>query len=176
MSGHNKWSQIKHKKGATDQKRGALFSKLAIAITAAAKNELNPQFNPHLRSAIDKAKELLMPNDNIERAIQRASNKNEDLDELLFESYGPGNTALLIEAITDSRNRTVSEIKKLLSDHHAKWAENGSVLWAFEQSPDKNWTAKFPLDLSVEDKGKLTKLLDALDGHADVQRVITNAN
>ena len=175
MSGHSKWSQIKHKKGATDKKRGVLFSKLATAITAAAKTEPNPQFNPRLRSAIDKAKENQMPNENIERAIKRATEKGTDLDELIFESYGPGNSAILIEAITDNRNRTVSEIKKLLSDYHAKWAESGSVLWAFEQAPDKTWTAKFPLDISEEDKAKLAKLLEALDEHPDIQKIYTNA-
>lgn len=176
MSGHSKWSQIKHKKGAADQKRGALFSKLATAITAAVGQEPNPQFNPRLRSAIDKAKENQMPNDNIERAIKRATEKSTDLDELIFESYGPGNSAILIEAITDNRNRTVSEVKKILNDHHAKWAESGSVLWAFEQNQDKSWTSKFPLDISSEDREKLEKLLDALDDHPDIQRLTTNAS
>lgn len=117
-----------------------------------------------------------MPNDNIERAIKRASEKTGALDELIFESYGPGNSALLIEAITDNRNRTVSEVKKILSDNDAKWAESGSVRWAFSEAPNRTWQAQFPIDLSNENKKKLGKLLEALDDHPDIQRITTNIN
>jgi transcriptional/translational regulatory protein YebC/TACO1 len=94
---------------------------------------------------------------------------------LLFEAYGPGASAILIEALSDSRNRTVQEIKTILKENSGKWAESGSVQWAFEKSPD-GWTAKFPQDVSEEEKGKLLKLLEALDDNNDVQEVYTNIN
>lgn len=179
MSGHSKWSQIKHQKGITDKKRGQLFSKLSTAITAAAKNEPNPQFNPRLRSAIEKARGLQMPNDNIERAIKKASDKNQSLEEIMCEAYGPGSAALIIEAITDNRNRTIPEMKKILHDHNGKWGESGSVLWAFEQKTDdlgdRVWQPKFSQNISEEDKKKLETLIEALEEHDDIQRVFTNA-
>lgn len=178
MSGHSKWSQIKHQKGITDKKRGQLFSKLGAAITAAAKTESNPQFNPRLRSAIDKAREFQMPNENIERAIKKAADKSAVLEELIFECYGPGGSAVLIEAITDNRNRTVAEVKKILHDHEGKWAESGSVRWAFEQkietSGERTWTAKFPQAISEDGQKKLSRLLEALEDHDDIQDIFTN--
>jgi len=178
MSGHSKWSQIKRQKGVTDKKRGQLFSKLGVAISAAAKDEPNPQFNPRLRSAIDKAREFQMPNDNIERAIKKGSDKNLNIEELIFESYGPGGSALFIEAITDNRNRTVAEVKKILHDHEGKWAESGSVRWAFDQMTEENgertWKAKFPRALNEDDQNKLERLIEALDEHDDVQDIFTN--
>lgn len=179
MSGHSHWAGIKHKKEITDKKRGQIFSKLLAAISAAAKTEPNPAFNPRLRTAVETAKENKVPAENIERAIKKASDANANLEELTFEAYGPGGVALIIEAITDSRNRAVAEIKKILSDHEAKWAESGSVRWAFEQSRDENgiivWKAKFPQGISEEDGTKLSELVDALDDHNDVQNVYTNA-
>lgn len=173
MSGHSKWHQIKHKKGAADQKRGALFSKLLAAITVAAKTEPNPDFNPRLRTAIQKAKEENVPAENIERAIKRASEAGQNLEELIIEAYGPGGAAMLIEAATDNKNRTIPEIKKILSNAGGKWAEPGSVLWAFQKSPE-GWEAKFTQPASVENKEKLTALVAELEEHSDVQRVYTN--
>jgi YebC/PmpR family DNA-binding regulatory protein len=181
MSGHSKWAQIKHQKGITDLKRGRVFSKLLAAITAAARSEPDPNFNPHLRSAIEKAKENQVPNDNIERAVKHAAEAGQNMEELLFEAYGPGGVAILVEAISDNRNRTVAEIKKILNDHHGKWADIGSVRWAFEQTADKNvqagggWQAKFPQEMNTADRKLLAALLAALDEQTDVQRVHTNA-
>ena len=193
MSGHNKWSQIKNRKGAVDKKRGQLFSKLSKAITIAAKSSKSlsasrqAQFNPQLRAAIEKAKENQVPQENIERAIKKASEVAESLEELLMEAYGPEGAAILIEAVTDSRNRTVAEIKKILKDCDAKWADSGSVLWAFENiEADKrgsnsveadnsgNWQTKFPVKISEEGNKKLQNLIEALDEHDDVINVITN--
>jgi len=178
MSGHNKWSQIKHKKGASDAKRGNLFSKLLRAISIAAKTESNPQFNPRLRSAIETAKENLVPLENIEKAINKAS-EQKDLSEMIIEAYGPEGVAIIIEAVTDNTNRTISEVKKILSDHDAKVANPGSVLWAFDAPIPGNteankWVAKFPQKISDESKEKLEKLIDDLDEHDDVQNVFTN--
>jgi YebC/PmpR family DNA-binding regulatory protein len=174
MSGHSKWAQIKHKKGVADQKRGALFSKLLAAITVAAKTEPNPDFNPRLRTAVEKAKKESVPSENILRAIKRASEAGQGLEELVLEAYGPGGAAILIEATSDNKNRTVPEIKKILSDNHGKWAESGGVRWTFEKTPD-GWRAKFLQAVSNEDKEKLSALVAALQEHNDVQGVYTNA-
>lgn len=173
MSGHSHSSNVKHKKDANNQKKGKVFSKLVKLITIAAKKEPNPQFNPTLRTAIEKAKENQVPAENIERAIKRASETSENLEELLMEAYGPGGSAILIEAITDSSNRTVNEVKLILKQQNAKWADPGSVMWAFEKTAE-GWKAKFPQDISDEDKTKLGGLIEALEENDDVQDVITN--
>lgn len=135
MSGHSKWAQIKHKKAATDAKKGNLFSKLSRIITVAAKKGSDPAMNPALRMAIEKARKFSLPQSNIERAIKKAEEKasGEGLEEVLYEAYGPGGSALLIEGITDSKNRTTAEIKHLLSDYDGKLAEKGTVAWLFEK-------------------------------------------
>lgn len=173
MSGHNKWTQIKHKKAATDQKRAILFSKILRSISVAAQQEPNPQFNPTLRCAITKAKECNVPLENIDRAI-RKSQETKNLSELLIEAYGPEGTALLITALTDSKNRTIAEIKKIISDHQGKWADPGSVLWAFEKQ-EGEWCAKFPQSVSTTTQEQLISLMDALDDHPDVSETYTNA-
>lgn len=174
MSGHSHWAGIKHKKETTDKKRGQIFSKLVAAISIAARTETNPDFNPRLRAAIEKARENSVPADKIQAAIKRASESAQNLEELVFEAYGPGGAAIIIEAISDSKNRTVAEIRKLLSDNGGKWAESGSVRWAFEQGADGGWIAKFPQELGGEDKNKLRSLSEALENDDDVQHVYTN--
>ncbi|HEX4104569.1 MAG TPA: YebC/PmpR family DNA-binding transcriptional regulator [Candidatus Paceibacterota bacterium] len=180
MSGHSHWAGIKHKKEATDQKRGKVFSRLLAAISAAAKSEPNPDFNPRLRTAILKAKESSVPQDNIDRAIKRASEPDANLDELVFEAYGPGGVAILMEAVSDNRNRTIQEVKTVLRDFGGKWAETGSVQWAFEAAPahqgdERGWQAKFPQGISPDDKKKLEVLLETLSEVEDIQNVFTNA-
>ncbi len=176
MSGHNKWSQIKHQKGVVDKKRSKVFSKLLKAITIAARSDANPQFNPQLRSAIAKAKEGQVPTDTIERAVTRASESENSTEELFFEAYGPGGIALLMHIITDNRNRSVAEIKKILGDFKGKWAEIGSVRWAFEPGSEHGeWIAKFPQSISQDEKSDLDLLLEALNDHDDIQKVVTNA-
>lgn len=176
MSGHSHWAGIKHKKEITDQKRGKIFSKLLAAISAAAKTEHDPNFNPRLRTAIATAKEMSVPADNIERAIKKASEAGANLEELLFEAYGPAGVAIMIGAISDNRNRTVQEIKLILKERGGKWAESGSVQWAFEHDPGAHeWTAKFPQEVSEEDAQKLDALVDALEDSDSVQNVYTNA-
>jgi len=177
MSGHSHWAGIKHKKGVADQKRGKVFSKLLAAVTAAAKGEPNSEFNPRLRTAILKAKENNVPAENIDRAVKRASESGEGLEELLFEAYGPGGIALLVEAVTDNKNRAVAEIKKVLTREGGKWAEAGSVRWAFETIPlteGGGWKPKFPQSASGADAEKLTHLRESLENHDDVQKVFTN--
>src|SRR3989338_41061 len=121
MSGHSKWSQIKHQKALTDKKKGQLFSKTSKLISLAARKGTSPENNLELKNAIEKARAMNMPNDNIQRAIKKVSDKSEaQLEELSIEAIGPGGIALRIKAITDNKNRTISEIKNILNDHASK--------------------------------------------------------
>ena len=136
MSGHSKWSQIKRKKAVEDVKKGHIFSKITRIITLAAKEKgLDVKSNPKLRDAIEKAKEVNMPKENIERAIKKAASNdaNSNLKELIFEGYGPYNIALIIETISDNKNRTLSELRHLLDKNNGKLAEEGSVKWLFSR-------------------------------------------
>ena len=133
MSGHSKWAQIKHKKGAADAKKGRLFSQLSRTITLAAKCGAKDQgMNAALRDAVEKARQANMPASNINRAIARAGEKDAStLEEVCYEAYGPGGVALLIECITDNSNRTSNELKHILQKHGGKFAEPGAVSWMF---------------------------------------------
>jgi YebC/PmpR family DNA-binding regulatory protein len=137
MSGHSKWSSIKHKKGAADAKRGKLFTKLARAITVAARDGgPDPDGNPALATAIQKAREASMPKDNIQRAVDRGSGIGTDADaieRILFEGYGPGGAAILVEALTDNRNRASADVRHAFTKHHGSLGEPGSVAWIFEK-------------------------------------------
>lgn len=135
MSGHSKWATIKRAKGATDAKRGALFTKLSREIIQAAKQGGgDPGMNFKLRLAVQRAKAANMPNDNIERAIAKATGggSDENLEEITYEGYGPGGTAMLLSVLTDNRNRTVAEIRHQFSRAGGNLGENGSVAWQFE--------------------------------------------
>ena len=138
MSGHSKWSSIKHKKGAADAKRGKLFTKLARAITVAAREGGNgdPDANPALATAIQKARDNSMPKDNIARAIGRGTGEGGDaaaIERVVFEGYGPGGAAILVEALTDNRNRTSAEVRHAFTKHGGSLGEPGSVAYVFEK-------------------------------------------
>ena len=136
MSGHSHAKTVKHKKDADAKKRSQIFSKMARLISVAVREGgPNPETNSNLRMAIDAARSYNMPNDNIERAIKRASGDTEagKLESFLFEAYGPGNTALLIEGITDNKNRALGEVKKILSQHNGKLVQEGAVKWMFDR-------------------------------------------
>ena len=137
MSGHSKWASIKHKKAATDAKRGQLFTKLARAIAIAAREGGgDPESNFTLAAAIEKAKSYSMPKDNIERAIVRGTGEgsgDEQIERVVYEGYGPGGAALLVEALTDNRNRTGAEIRHTFDRHNGNLGEPGSVAWQFEK-------------------------------------------
>ncbi len=136
MSGHSKWSTIKHKKAATDAKRGKIFTKLIKEITVAARlGGGDPSANPRLRAAIDAAKSQNMPKSNIERAIKKGTGELEGVnyEEITYEGYGPGGVAVLVETITDNRQRTVAEVRHLLSKRGGNMGEPGSVAWVFEK-------------------------------------------
>lgn len=134
MSGHSKWSTIKRAKGAADAKRGQQFTKLSKAITVAAKSGgADPAGNPRLKMAMDAARAANMPKDNIARAIDRATNSSaENIDEILYEGYGPGGAAILMEVLTDNRNRTIAEVRSLLNKHGGSMGDAGSVAWMFK--------------------------------------------
>ena len=136
MAGHSKWANIQHRKGAQDKKRGKLFTKLIREITVAARTGgPDPGANPRLRLAIDKAKSQSMPKDNIERAIKKGSGDTDgsDFQEVSYEGYGPGGTALMVSALTDNRNRAVADIRRAFNRHGGNLGENGCVAWMFEQ-------------------------------------------
>jgi YebC/PmpR family DNA-binding regulatory protein len=136
MAGHSKWASIKHKKKAVDAKRGALFTKLTRAITVAARDGGDPEANPALALAVQKARDASMPKDNIERAIVKGTGADSDADafeSVLYEGYGPGGVAILVEALTDNRNRTGSEVRHVFTKHGGSLGEPGSVAWTFEK-------------------------------------------
>jgi len=135
MSGHSKWATIKHKKAALDAKRGKAFTRLIKEIMIAARNGGDPDMNPRLRTAITAAKAVSMPADNIKRAVMRGTGELEggQIDEIMFEGYGPGGAAVLVAVATDNRNRTVSEIRHCFSKNGGAMGEQGSVAWMFER-------------------------------------------
>src|ERR1700735_2849743 len=135
MSGHSKWATIKHKKGALDAKRGKIFTRVIKEIMIAARNGGDPDMNPRLRTAIVAAKAVSMPADNIKRAIMRGTGELEggQIDEIMYEGYGPGGAAVLVQVATDNKNRTVSEIRHAFSKNGGNLGQEGSVSWMFER-------------------------------------------
>lgn len=175
MSGHNKWSKIKHKKTATDAKKSREFSKLVRLISLESKQAGEDIQSPALKMAIEKAKQANMPKDVIERAIVKGAGKDQGtMDHVTYEAYGPGGAAIIILGITDNRNRTGAEIKHILSSHGMQLAEPGAALWAFEKEPS-GYTPKTKTPLLSGDKEELYSLVDDLREHDDVQEVYTNA-
>jgi YebC/PmpR family DNA-binding regulatory protein len=162
MSGHSHWATIKHKKGAVDAKRGKLWSKLSRAIIIAARHGGgDPTMNLKLRYAIDKARQVSMPKDNIERAIKRGTGEMEGLtyDEITYEGFGPGGVSLLVDVLTDNRNRTASEVRKIFERSGGKMAGAGAVAHLFERK------GFFSVDASTTDEDTLMGI--ALDAGAD---------
>jgi len=135
MAGHSKWANIKHRKGREDARRGKIFAKVAKQITVAAKlGGGDPEANPRLRLAIDKARDVNMPKDNVERAIRKGTGEGsaDTYEEASYEGYGPGGAAVLVEVLTDNRNRTVAEVRHAFSKNKGNLGENGCVSWLFE--------------------------------------------
>lgn len=165
MSGHSKWSQIKHKKTLTDQKKGQLFSKLARIITVAAKKGTDPNSNSELSRAIEKARGLNMPRENIDRAIAKVSDNSEKFEEFIIEALGPGGIALKISGITDNRNRTIAEVRKLLEEAGAKMVQPGSISWMFSN----------PVTITdPQTKDAVDSLLSILSENEDINNINTN--
>jgi YebC/PmpR family DNA-binding regulatory protein len=166
MSGHSKWASIKHKKAIVDQRRGQHFTKLARAVTVAAREGGgDPNGNPSLALAIQKARDASMPKDNIERAIAKGTGEGVDADQLetvLYEGYGPGGVALLIEAVTDNRNRTGADVRHAFSKHGGNLGEPGSVSYLFDKQ------GVIVVDASRYDEDDLIVAIDA--GAEDIVR------
>ncbi|MAG29034.1 YebC/PmpR family DNA-binding transcriptional regulator [bacterium] len=176
MSGHSKWSSIKHKKAATDAKKGAVFTRMANNIALAAREHgADPETNFKLKMAIDQAKAFNVPKDNIERAIKRGTGQGDgdQLQEAIYEAYGPGGTAIIIKVITDNTNRAVSDIRHALTKHGASLGKTGSVTWNFDLK-DGEYAPKQTIELDEAVKKKLNTLTDALEELEDVQDYYTN--
>ncbi|HPP66910.1 MAG TPA: YebC/PmpR family DNA-binding transcriptional regulator, partial [bacterium] len=159
MSGHNKWASIKHKKMATDAKRGKTFTKIIREIMMAAKmGGGNPESNPHLRMAIEHARSINMPNDNIQRAIKKGTGEDGaiSLESVGYEGYGPGGIAILVETLTDNKRRTAAEIRSIFSRHNGNLGENGCVSWMFERKGIVNVKKQ-----NVDEEKLLSLILDA---------------
>jgi YebC/PmpR family DNA-binding regulatory protein len=177
MSGHNKWAQIKHKKAITDAKKSKIFSKLVKFIAVEARLS-GGKDSPGLRAAIVKAKAVNMPAENIERAIKKAGESSLQMESITYEAYGPGGVGIIIETLTDNKNRTPQEIKHILSENETSLGGIGSVAWAFKKEVSPGgivWTPTTMVKLSDTDLELLEKLVDDLENNDDVQDVYTNA-
>jgi transcriptional/translational regulatory protein YebC/TACO1 len=177
MSGHSKWAQIKRGKAVTDAAKSRVFSRFARLIALESKKANGSVTVPGLAAVIARAKAANMPKENIERAIAKGISKDSGAPEqVVYECYGPGGTAVIIDALTDNKNRTTQEIKHLLILHEIELAAPGSALWAFAKSPDGAFLPKEPLtEIAGEDEKRLGEILSSLDEHEDVQDVYTNA-
>lgn len=186
MSGHSKWSQIKRKKGVADVQRGKIFSKMAKAISVAARDGGDPETNSKLRMEIEKARSVNMPRDNIERAIKKGTGElgGGKIEEITYEAYGPGGIAIIIEALTDSKNRTSSEIKHILSKFNGRFGEAGSVKWMFAQKglieyeipkgKDKNDLELLIIDAGAEDIKQKDGILEIYTKPEELDKVKNN--
>jgi|SRR3989344_4149678 len=174
MSGHNKFSKIKHQKAKNDAQKSKVFGKLVRFITVEAKKAGGNMKSPGLSLAIEKAKKENMPNDTIERAIKKATTESASMESIMYESYGPGGVAILIEALTDNRNKAAQEIKHILTSHGYELAAPGSATWAFTKTHE-GWIANSMTPLEDKDIEELGKLVESLEENDEVQEVYTNA-
>jgi YebC/PmpR family DNA-binding regulatory protein len=174
MSGHNKCSKIKHKKEKTDAQKSKVFGKLVKLIQVEAKKAGGNANSPGLKAAIEKAKSFNVPNDNIERAIKKSSEAGE-AELVIYEAYGPGGCAMIIECLTDNKNRANQDVKTILSRNGYAMAGVGAASWAFTHNPGEDWIPTSTVPLSEEDGEKLSTLIDELEESDEVQDVYTNA-
>lgn len=164
MAGHSKWSNIKHRKGKEDARRGQIFTKLARQITLAAREGGgDPESNFRLRLAVDKARAANMPNDNVDRAIKRGTGElgGENLEDIVYEGYGPGGMAVLLEALTDNRNRTASDLRHVFSKHGGNLGESGCVAWMFESK------GRLVIDRQLTPVDEDSLMLEAIEAGAE---------
>lgn len=175
MSGHNKFSKIKHLKAKNDAQKSKAFGKYVRLITVESKKAGGNISSPGLAAAIEKARKENMPNDTIERAIKKGATDNSAAMELhTYESYGPGGVAILIEALTDNKNKAAQEIKHILALHEMELAAQGSASWAFTKTHE-GWQPTTTLPLEDADIEKLSAIVDELENNDEVQSVFTNA-
>ena len=175
MSGHNKFSKIKHQKAKTDAQKSKIFTKMVKLISTEAKKSGGNLHSPGLMNAIEKAKKENVPNDTIDRAVKKATADNSAaMETIVYESYGPGGVAVIIEALTDNRNKAAQEIKFILSKHGSELASPGSASWAFAKTHE-GWVASTTTPLEEADIEKLHTLVEELEENDEVQDVFTNA-
>ena len=173
MAGHNKWSQIKHKKAKTDGAKSKLYSKYAKLISAEAQKVKGDKTSPSLRALIERARSEDVTNEVIERAIKKASEPGTALETIMYEAYGPGGCALIIEALTSNKNKAAQEVKHILTDNGYSLATPGSASWAFKRE-GAVWVPTTTVSLEDSDLALLEKLVDALEANDEVQDVFTN--
>jgi transcriptional/translational regulatory protein YebC/TACO1 len=173
MAGHSKWAKLKHTKGKTDAQKAKLFSKLVKIIGVELKMAKGDKTAPGVRTAIEKAQAANMPKDNIDRVLSK--NDGLEMERVVYEAYGPGGTALVIEGYTDNKNRTVQEIKHILVLHGGTFANSGAAMWAFAKNAEGVLEATMPVEITDEDGAKLGELVDALEDQDDVNEVYNNA-
>lgn len=175
MSGHNKFSKIKHLKAKNDAQKSKVYTKFVRLITVEAKKSGGNLSSPGLAAAIAKAREENMPNDTIDRAVKKATTDNSAaMESIVYEAYGPGGVALLIEALTDNRNKAAQEVKAILARHDIALASPGSASWAFVKEGG-TWKATTTSPVEDADIEKLTALVEELEENDEVQEVFTNA-
>ncbi|MDE2172871.1 MAG: YebC/PmpR family DNA-binding transcriptional regulator [Patescibacteria group bacterium] len=175
MSGYNKFSKIKHLKAKNDAQKSKVYGKLVRLITVEAKKAKGDVRSPGLATAIEKARKENMPNDTIDRAVKKAATDNSAaMENIVYESYGPGGVAILIEALTDNRNKAAQEIKHILSQNGCELASPGSASWAFQKTHE-GWQPTTTMPLEDADIQLLSKLVEDLEENEDVQDVYTNA-
>lgn len=173
MSGHNKWSQIKHKKAKTDAVKSKLYSKYAKLISAEAQKVKGDRNSASLRALIERAKSEDVPNDVIDRAVKKAAEPGQALESIVYEAYGPGGCALIIEALTTNKNKAAQEVKHILSENGFSLAAPGSASWAFKRE-GAQWTPTMMVALEDADLALLEKLVGDLEENEEVQDVFTN--
>jgi YebC/PmpR family DNA-binding regulatory protein len=175
MSGHNKYSKIKHLKAKTDAQKSKVFTKMVRLITMEVKKAKGVLTSPGVVTAIDRARKENVPNDTIDRAVKKATTDNSaEMETIVYEAYGPGGVALMINVLTDNRNKAAQEIKHILSLNETELAAVGSAAWAFTKTHE-GWTANSTMPIEDADIEKLEKLVEALEANDDVQDVYTNA-
>lgn len=176
MSGHNKWSKIKHKKAATDAQKGKIFSKHSAMITMEVKKAGGDGNAANVLAAVERAKRDSMPKDNIERAIAKGSGAGADaMQEVVYEGYGPGGVAMIIMAVTDNNNRTAPEIRHIFSKAGLELGTPGSAAWAFTKTTD-GYTPNSPMELDDATGEKLAEFIEKLEDQDDVTEVFTAAD
>mgnify|MGYP006377176653 FL=1 len=176
MSGHNKWSKIKHKKAATDAQKSKLFSKHALMITMESRRAGGNLSSPSLIAAIDRAKKDSMPKENIDRAVAKGAGAGAAaLEEVVFEAFGPGEVGMIITAVTDNNNRTSPEIRHIFTKVGYGLGAPGTAMWAFTKTAD-GYVPQNPVELNDTDGEALANLIEALEEQDDVQEIYTTAD
>ncbi len=174
MSGHNKWSKVKNKKAVTDAKKGKIYTKMARLITVEVKKAGGNINSPGVKAIVARAREYDVPNENIERALKKGGDKNAaEMEAILYEAYGPGGVAIMIEVLTDNRNKAAAEVKHILTKNGSDLAAPGSASWAFNKTAE-GYIPNMSIPLSPEDSTKLDEIIEALEDNDEVQEVYTN--